>query len=284
MAVLQYDSPTAFTPASGFLRYWQEVGSLTWRSMLRIVRSPERLMFSLITPVMFTLLFRFVLGGAISDLMGISYTQYLIPGVGVQVIALASVTSGFAIADDMANGYFYRIRTLPTARSAVLAARVCADLMNAVAQLLVLLAVGFAVGYRVGSPIGLVVGCLLLLLFGVSLSLSFAAIGLWLRKADAVNAIAMPVVFPLTFASTAFVPPSTMPGWLQPFALHQPVSVACEALRSLALGNETTVALRDGFFGGQSTGDLVLQSVAWSVATAMVALAVALRLYGRLSR
>jgi ABC transporter DrrB family efflux protein len=275
---------SALTPAPAYLRYWQEVGSLTWRSALRVVRSPERLMFSLITPVMFTLLFRFVLGGSISNLMGVSYTQYLIPGVGVQVIALASVTSGFAIADDMSTGYFYRIRTLPTARSAVLAARVCADLVNTAAQLLVLLAVGFAVGYRVGSAAGLVAGCLLLLLFGVSLSLAFAAIGLWLRKSDAVNAIAMPVVFPLTFASTAFVPPTGMPGWLQPFALHQPVSVACEALRSLTLGNNVSAALRDGFFGGQSTTALVLQSVAWSAATAAVALAVALRLYLRLSR
>jgi ABC transporter DrrB family efflux protein len=285
VSVLHYGSfpPAATAPVPAFRRYGQEIAALISRNMIRVQRSPERIMFSLITPIMFTLLFRFVFGGAISSLQGVSYPRYLIPGVAVQIIALASVTSGFAMADDLTTGYFYRVRTLPTARSAVLLARVCADLINSVAQLLVLLAVGFAVGYRTSSPAGLVAGCGVLLLFGVALSLTFATIGLWVGRPDAVNAIAMPLIFPLTFASAAFVPPATMPGWLQPFAQYQPVSVACDAFRALALGSQDTPAVRHAFFGGQSDADLVLQAVAWSVGIAAVALVMALRRYRRLS-
>jgi ABC transporter DrrB family efflux protein len=285
MSVMQRDALGVFTRSSApaFLRMWQEVGSLTWRNVIRILRSPERLMFSLITPILFTLLFRFVFGGAISGLRGIDYSRYLMPGVGVQIAALASVTSGFSIADDLTTGYFYRIRTLPTARSSVLLARVCADVMNLAVQLLVLLAVSFAVGYRAGSVTGLISGLFILLLFGISLSLAFATIGLWVGRADTLNAIAMPLVFPLTLASTAFVPPSTMPGWLQQFAQHQPVSVACSALRALALGSQNTPAVRLGYFNGQSNAELVLQSVAWSLAIATLALVMALRRYRRLS-
>jgi len=285
MSVLQGDATGVFTRPStpAILRLWQEVSSLTWRNVTRILRSPERLMFSLITPILFTVLFRYVFGGAISGLRGIDYSQYLMPGVGVQVAALASVTSGFSIADDLTTGYFYRIRTLPTARSAVLLARVCADAMNLAAQLLVLLAVSFAIGYRAGSVTGLIGGFCILLLFGISLSLAFATIGLWVGRADTLNAIAMPLVFPLTLASTAFVPPSTMPGWLQEFAQHQPVSAACSALRALALGSQNTAAVRQGYFNGQSNAELVLQSVAWSLAIATLALVMALRRYRRLS-
>jgi ABC-2 type transport system permease protein/oleandomycin transport system permease protein len=285
VSVLQDESLSLVTarPAPAFRRYGQEIAALTSRNLIRIQRSPERIMFSLITPIMFTLLFRFVFGGAISSLQGVSYPLYLIPGVAVQIIALASVTSGFAIADDLTTGYFYRVRTLPTARSAVLLARVCADLVNSVGQLVVLLAVGFAVGYRTSSAAGLVAGCGVLLLFGVALSLAFATIGLWVSRPDTVNAIAMPLIFPLTFASTAFVPPATMPGWLQQFAQYQPVSVACDAFRALALGQQDTPAVRHAFFGGRSDAELVLAAVAWSVAIAAVALAMALRRYRRLS-
>lgn len=285
MSVLQGRALNVFThPAPrASLRFGQEVGALTWRNVLRIMRSPERIMFSLITPILFTLLFKFVFGGAISGLRGIDYPQYLMPGVAVQIIALASVTSGFSIADDLTTGYFYRIRTLPTARSAVLLARVCSDLMSSVAQLLILLAVSFGVGYRAGSVAGLISGCFILMLFAISLSLGFSTIGLWVGRPDAVNAIAMPLVFPLTFASTAFVPASTMPGWLQQFVQHQPLSVACNALRSLSLGSHNTAAVRHGFFAGQSNADLVLQSVAWSLALATFALVMALRRYRQLS-
>jgi ABC-2 type transport system permease protein/oleandomycin transport system permease protein len=273
----------AVARAPALRRLVQEIAALTSRNMIRILRSPERIMFSLITPIMFTLLFRYVFGGAISSLEGISYPRYLIPGIAVQIIALASVTSGFAIADDLTTGYFYRVRTLPTARSSVLLARVCADVINSTGQLLVLLAVGFAVGYRTGSVPGLIAGCAVLLLFGVALSLAFATIGLWVSRPDTVNAVAMPLVFTLTFASTAFVPPATMPGWLQQFAQYQPVSVVCDAFRALTLGSQGTPAVRHAFFAGQSDADLVLQAVAWSVGIGTVALAMALRRYRRLS-
>lgn len=279
MSLAQRAAPAA--PPIG--RFFQEIGSLTWRNLLRIGRSPERIMFTLIMPVLFTLLFRYVFGGAIGGLQGVTYASYLIPGVGVQVIALASVTSGFAIADDLATGYFYRIRTLPTVRSAVPLARMAADLGTMVAQVLVLVAIGSAVGFRAGSVPGLVLGALVLLLFGISLSLAFATLGLLLGRPEAVNTVAMPLVFPLTMASSAFVPPATMPGWLRAFAEHQPVSVACDSLRALALGPQDTPAVRAAFFGGQSDGALVLQSVLWSAAIAAIALVVSVRRFGRLN-
>ncbi len=239
--------------------------AMAGRNLRRLLRQPEQIMFNLVSPIMFVLLFRYVFGGAIGGLAEVSYVNYLIPGIAVQTVLFSAGVTGFALADDLQKGFIYRLRSLPMARSAVFGGRVAADTVNNTLGLLVLIATGFAVGFRPANVPGLVLAGLLLLLFALAVSLGYALIGMTVRSAEAVNAATFPIIFPLTFASSAFVPVMTMPDWLQGFATHQPVSVVISAARSLILGDSVTEAQRAQLFGGVDTASLVLQSLAWTV-------------------
>lgn len=252
------------------------------RNLLRLLRAPDQVMFTLISPIMFTLLFRYVFGGAINGLQGIDYATYLIPGIAVQTAIFSAGTTGFALADDMQKGFIDRLRSLPMARSAVLTGRVIADSLNNLVQIVILVLVGLLVGFRPESFFGLILGILLLLLFALSTSFIFALVGMSVSSVEAVNAATFPVVFPLTFASSAFVPTSRMPGWLRAFADHQPVSVVINAVRSLVIGPIPDQA-RQQLFAGQSTTSLILQSLAWSFALMLVFGWLAVRRYRALT-
>lgn len=255
------------------------------RNILRIARAPDQVVFTLISPVMFTLLFRYVFGGAVGSGLGsaTSYATYLIPGIAVQTALFSAGTTGFALADDLQKGFVDRLRSLPMCRSAVLAGRLVSDTLNNTVQVLILVAVGFAVGFRPSSAIGLVLGLLLVLAFATAISMVYALIGMSVSTVEAVNAATFPIVFPLTFASSAFVPVNTMPGWLQGFAYHQPVSIVINAMRSLTLGAISPDARR-ALFDGASTGSLVVQSVAWTVGLGAVFGWLAVTKYKSLSR
>jgi ABC transporter DrrB family efflux protein len=246
------------------------------------MRAPDQVVFVLVSPVMFTLLFRYVFGGAIGGLGHLNYVNYLIPGIAVQTAIFSSGNSGFALADDRKAGFIDRLRSLPMARIAVLAGRVAADTVNNAVGLVIIVLVGLAVGFRPHSVIGLVLGLLLLLAFTLSTSFLFALLGLYASSAQAVNAMTFPVVFPLTFASSAFVPTSTMPSWLRAFANHQPVTTVIDAVRDLTLGTVTS-AQRAQLFAGQSTTSLVLQSLIWTVGIGMVFGYLAVRRYNSTS-
>jgi ABC-2 type transport system permease protein/oleandomycin transport system permease protein len=148
----------------------------------------------------------------------------------------------------------------------------------------ILLATGFAVGFRPASVSGLILAGLLLLLFALAVSLGYALVGLTVRTPEAVNAATFPIIFPLTFASSAFVPVQTMPTWLQGFATHQPVSVVINAARSLILGANATTAQRAGLLGGSSTSTLVWQSLAWTLGIGLVFGLLCARKYRNLTR
>lgn len=257
--------------------------AMAWRNLTKLVRAPDQVMFTLISPIMFTLLFRYVFGGAIKGLQGIDYVTYLVPGIAVQTAIFSAGATGFALADDVQKGFVDRLRSLPMARSAVLSGRVMADSLNNLVQVIILVLVGTAVGFRPQSVPGLILGILLLLGFALSTSFIFALVGMSVSSVEAVNAATFPVVFPLTFASSAFVPTSTMPGWLQAFANHQPVSVVVSAVRSLVVGDISGVA-RQKLFAGQSTLSLVLQSLAWSAGLIIVFGWLAVRKYRNLSK
>jgi ABC-2 type transport system permease protein/oleandomycin transport system permease protein len=199
----------------------------------------------------------------------------------VQTAIFSAGTTGFALADDKQKGFIDRLRSLPMSRGAVLAGRVSADSLNNLVQVVILICVGVAVGFRPQSIGGLIIGVLLLLGFALSTSFIFALVGMAVSSVEAVNAATFPVVFPLTFASSAFVPTATMPGWLRAFADHQPVSVVVNAVRSLVLG-DIDQATRDALFAGQSTVSLVLQSLAWTVGMTLVFGWLAVRKYRRL--
>lgn len=255
------------------------------RNILRIARAPDQVVFTLISPVMFTLLFRYVFGGAVGNGLGsaTSYATYLIPGIAVQTAMFSAGTTGFALADDLQKGFVDRLRSLPMSRSAVLAGRLISDTLNNTVQVLILVAVGFAVGFRPSSATGLVLGLVLVLVFATAISMVYALVGMSVSTVEAVNAATFPIVFPLTFASSAFVPVNTMPGWLQGFAYHQPVSIVINAMRSLTLGDIPAEARR-ALFDGASTSSLVLQSIAWTVGLGAVFGWLAVNKYKSLSR
>ena len=263
---------TTSTLAGGGGTAWvlRDTGAMAGRNLRRLMRQPEMVMFNLVSPIMFVLLFRYVFGGAINGLQGLNYVNYLIPGIAVQTVLFSAGVTGFALADDMQKGFISRLRSLPMARSAVFGGRVASDSLNNAFGLIILLATGFAVGFRPQSVIGLILAALLLLLFALAVSLGYALIGLTVRSPEAVNAATFPIIFPLTFASSAFVPVETMPSWLQGFATHQPVSVVINAARSLILGSDATPMQRELLLGGTSTGSLVWQSLAWTIGIGIV--------------
>ncbi|MCU1351961.1 MAG: type transporter, partial [Acidimicrobiales bacterium] len=198
--------------------------ALTKRNLLHYVRVPELLVFTFIQPIMFVLLFRYVFGGSIKT--AVPYVDYLMPGVFGQTVVFGAVSTGIGLAEDMHLGIIERFRSLPMSRMAVLAGRTAADLIRNTGVVIVMLVVGILVGFRPhGGPLGVLLGSLIVLAFAFTLSWIFANVGLKASNGEAAQAVAFPILFPLTFASSAFVPVNSMPGWLQAFAAHQPVTV-----------------------------------------------------------
>ncbi len=211
------------------------------RHLLKITRVPESLFFSLIQPVMFVLLFAFVFGGAINvgPNGAQSYREYLIPGIFAQTVmfAIAGITIG--ITEDSTKGIMDRFRSLPMRPSAVLAGHTLASLLQNVLVLFVLSITGLAVGWRIHSGAAdALLAYVLLATFAYSMTWVGAWIGLHMPNAEVAGTAGLAWIFPLTFASNIFTPISTMPGWLQPIALWNPVSCLALACRTL-FGNPT---------------------------------------------
>jgi ABC transporter DrrB family efflux protein len=232
--------PTISAPApSGHRLRWVFADTLTvtWRNLLAYTRIPEALFFSTLQPIMFVLLFRYVFGGAIPIPGGVPYVDYMMPGIFVQTVMFGAVSTSVGLAEDLQKGLIERFRALPMARSAVLAGRTSADLVRNVFVVLVMTGVAYAVGFRLGDGTpAYILGALILLAFAYSMSWGFAAIGLAAPNSETAQVMAFPILMPLTFASTAFVPIQSMPGWLQGFVRHQPVSVVVDGARSLMVG------------------------------------------------
>ena len=209
---------------------------LAKRSILRIPRQPDLLVGYTIQPIMFVLLFVYVLGGAIST-PGFDYADFLIPGIIVQSVAFGGFVTALGLSEDVKKGLIDRFRSLPMWGPAVVAGRVLADIGTNIIQLVILFGVGFAVGFRFTTSVPEVVaGIFLLLLIGYSFSWVFAFIGLVASSPEAANAYGFIIIFPLTFVSSAFVPVDSMPGWLQPIAEHNPFTTMVDATRALFLG------------------------------------------------
>jgi ABC transporter DrrB family efflux protein len=241
--------------------------AITQRNLIAYRRVPQLLVFSTIQPVIFVLMFRYVFGGAI-DTEPIPYVDFLMPGIFVQTVVFGSIATAIGLATDLKMGLLERFRSLPMARSAVLTGRTTADLARNVFVVILMMLVGFLVGWRIHTDVlGLIAGGLLVLLFGFSMSWIFATVGLAMGDPETAQAAAFPVLAPLVFASSAFVPVSSMPTWLQPFAEHQPVSVTASAVRALVNGGPVTSYL--------------LQSIGWTLAILLVFGPIAVRLYRR---
>jgi ABC transporter DrrB family efflux protein len=231
---------------------------------------PAFIVFTVVQPVMFVLLFRYVFGGAIHVPTPGGYVGYLMPGIIAQTAAFASIGTAIALALETQKGVIDRFRSMPMARSAVLAGRLTADGLRMLLTILIIVGIGYAVGFRFlnGFPAALaMIG--LAEFFGLTVCCVSAFIGLAIKDEESVQAFGLIWLFPLTFVSSAFVPIDSMPGWMQAFAENQPVTHVVNAMRALALG-------------GPVAEDFWL-SVAWFVATLVVFAPLAVRAYRRAS-
>ena len=210
---------------------------LARRNLARIPRQPDLLIAYTIQPIMFTLLFVYVFGGAIST-PGFDYVDFLMPGIIVQSIAFGGFVTALGLSEDVSKGLIDRFRSLPMSRAAVLLGRTTSDIPLNCLSLVVLFAVGFLAGFNFNDTTAgqIVLGIVLLLFMGYAFSWVFAIVGLFSSTPETANSIGFTVLFPLTFASSVFVPAASMPDGLRQFAEANPFTTWADAVRSLWLG------------------------------------------------
>ncbi|MEM9038038.1 MAG: ABC transporter permease [Actinomycetota bacterium] len=210
-----------------------DMGVVARRNVIKIVRVPELLVFVLLSPIMFVLLFAYVFGDSIEIPNG-SYREFLIAGIFAQTVLFGATFTGAGIAEDMQKGIIDRFRVLPMSRSAVLAGRTASDVIYNLLSLLVMGITGYIVGWRIrGSLLDALLAVVLLLLFAYAFSWVMAWIGLLVPSPDVVNNASFIVIFPVTFIANTFVPAENLPGPLQTIAEWNPVSAVTQATRDL---------------------------------------------------
>jgi ABC transporter DrrB family efflux protein len=252
---------------------------IAWRTLKRVPRIPELAIFAVLQSIMFVVLFAFVFGGAIPLPGGGSYTEYLMPGIFVQTLAFASITTAIAFADDMTKGIIDRFRSLPMARSGVLSGRTFADVVYTLGILVVLMLSGLVVGWRVNSDVGdFLLAVLLMMFFTYAMTWVGVYLGLVAPTVETVQQLGFLIIFPLTFLSNAFVPTETLPSALQPIAEWNPISALTQATREL-FGNPSPYPS-----GSWPSEHAYLLSVLWPVAILVVFAPLAVRRYRAIDR
>lgn len=221
----------------------QQTFTLAWRSTKKMRRNPEQFFDVIVQPLLFTAMFAYIFGGAISGDVQ-SYLPLIIPGIIAQTTLTACIATGTQLREDMDKGVFNRFRAMPVARIAPLAGPMVADLIRYTIATTLTFATGMVMGYRPGGGFfGVFAGALLAIICGWSLAWIFTFVGIIGKSAQAVQGISMMVMFPLTFLSNAFVPADTLPGWLQTFVQINPVSHVVTAIRDLANDGQVTSAV-----------------------------------------
>jgi len=244
------------------------------RGLLKYLRTPQLVVLGTIQGALFLLIFRYVFGGAIGA-GGLDYVDFLVPGFITTGILFSGMGAAAGVAEDMEQGLVDRLRSLPIPRAAVLAGRSLADTAVLAWGLAFTAAIGFAVGFRLhGSPADAVVAFGLLVVFGFAFEWLFITLGLYAGNAQAAQGLAL-LVFPLTFVSSAYVPVQTMPGWMQAFAEHQPITVMVDAVRVLTQGPAAEALL------GHDAGYYVVRSLLWAAAVLAVFVPLAVARYRR---
>jgi ABC transporter DrrB family efflux protein len=248
---------------------WSDTLTITRRNLLVWMRVPAYLVFTVIQPVIFVLMFRYVFGGAIHVAVRGGYVDFLLPGIIAQTAAFATFGTAIALAQELQKGVIDRLRSMPMARSAVLGGRLVADTARMFVTIMIVLGVGYAVGFRfLNGFIPAVAMIVLATVFGLSICCIAAYTGLAIGDEESVQAFGLLWLFPVTFLSSAFVPIATMPGWLQAFANNQPVTYVIDTMRALALGGIPIQAN-------------LLKSIAWLVGIFAVFVPLAIRAYKR---
>ncbi|WGW12336.1 ABC transporter permease [Saxibacter everestensis] len=225
-------------------RWFSDGWTVTKRNLTKIKRSPDMIIFAVLQPIMFVLLFSQVYAGSIA-VEGTDYTQYLMAGIFGQTVVFGSTFSGAAMAQDLKDGIIDRFRTLPMSPSAVLVGRTNSDLALNGISMLIMMGTGLLVGWRVNnSPAEFIGGVALLLLFSYAFSWVMALLGMSVKSPETINNASFMILFPLTFISNAFVQPQNMPAALEAFANWNPVSALVQAAREL-FGNLGTAPVPD---------------------------------------
>jgi len=243
----------------------RDMGGVTRRNLLRIIRTPQLLFMSIVQPTIILLLFRYVLGGSIK-IPGVDYVDYIVPGIFLEAVLIGGMTTALALAQDLQAGMIDRFRSLPMARSAFLAGRTLADLCRSIFALAFIVGLGLLVGFRFHDSVGAcLAGIALIIFFGYAFTWVYASVGLAVKDPQTAQMAAILPMFILFFASSALVPVATMPGWLQPFARNQPATVVIDSVRAL--------------FEGGPLGHELWQAVAWCAGIFVVFFVVSLNLY-----
>ena len=233
------------------------------RTVRKFARSPQLAVVGTIQGAMFLLIFRYVFGGAINT-GRVPYVDFLVPGFVLTGVLFSGSSAASGVAEDLEAGFIDRLRSLPIPRSSVMAGRALADTITATWGLVITTAIGFAVGFRLHTDIGHALAAFgLCIVAAYAFAWVFIFIGLVSGTAQAAQGISL-LVFPLTFVSSGYVPVASMPGWMQPFAEHQPITVMVDAVRSLVLGSDT------GSHLAHTTGYYVGATFIWAAAISVV--------------
>jgi len=253
-------------PPSGPIWLLRDSWTEATRHLRALPRNPELLVFACLQPIMFVVLFVYVFGGSINVPGYSNYKQFVIPGIFAQTVLFGSIYTGLGIAEDLSKGFIDRLRSLPMYSSAMLLGRTMSDVVRNALSFTVMLVVAFIIGFRFeGSLLGAAAATLLLFLFAYAFSWIQAYTGLVAGSAEAVNSIAFLWMFVATFISSAFVSPENMPGWLQPIAEHNPVTVVTDASRAL--------------YNGRDPGSDPWVALAWAVGITVVFATLSVRKY-----
>jgi ABC transporter DrrB family efflux protein len=252
----------------------KSTSTVTRRALLRYLRTPQLIVLATVQMSLFFLIYRYMFGGAI-HIAGMSYVDYLVPGFIATGVLFMGIGTATAMAEDLEQGFVDRLRSLPIPRSAVLIARATADTAILAWSTAFTAAVAFAVGFTLhGTALEGLAAFGLVILFGFAFEWVFITMGLFAGNAQAAQGMGM-IVFPFAFVSSAYVPVSSMPGWLQVFAKHQPLTYMVDAVRSLTLGAHAQAVL------GHASSYYVGRSLLWTAAIIVVALPIAVAKYRR---
>jgi ABC transporter DrrB family efflux protein len=259
-------SPTAPAPRRGLGWWLSGAFEMAQRNLRHLLRSPELVAYALIQPVMFVLLFTYVFGGAMK-VPGGDYKQFLLPGIFVQMVLFGSVFgTTVGVSADLRSGIMDRFRSMPISRSAVLVGRTASEVIRNLVSLAVIIVVGLLIGFRFVSGFLPALGALaLLLFFGFAMAWLGAFVGLSTSSPNAAQSAGLTWMFPFTFISSAFAPTRSMPGWLQAYANHSPMTTTVDSLR--------------GLFNGTPAGSDIVATLAWSAGIALFFATLAVRKY-----
>ncbi len=267
------------TMKSPLTRTMRDVAVITRRNVLRNVRLPQLLLFATIQPVMFLLLFNYVFGGSIGQAPQLaqfgSYINWLVPGLIIQVATFGASQTAVGLTEDLQAGVIDRFRSLPMARSAVLAGRTISDLLRNAFVSALMLTVGALIGFRYQTSfLQLALAFMIAMGFAFSFSWVMAAVGLAVKDTETAQTASFIPLFPLVFASSVFVSVESLPDWLRVFADHQPVTVMVNAMRGLILGEAALPT-------GSTVGGAITAAVIWNIAILVIFFPLSVRLYRR---